>query len=74
MVVKDLSNIIDIRNEAFPNCSPILRWYSKSNHTIKLRSQEIGVFMSAEKLLESVFLFSVEYKLFFANISENLVI
>ena len=74
MAIKHLGNVVDIRNEGFPDCTPILRGYSKSNHAIKLRGEEIGVLVSAEKLLEGVFLLSVEYKLLLAYIPEYLVI
>lgn len=74
MAVKHLGNVIDIGDEAFPDRAPILGGYSKSNHAIKLRSEEIGVVVSAEELLEGVFLFGVEYKLLLAYVPEYLVI
>lgn len=74
MIIKHFSDVIDIWNEPFPDCTPVLRWHSKSYHPIKLTSKEIGVFVPAEELLEGIFLFCVECKLFFTYIPENLVV
>lgn len=74
MVVKGLSDVIDIWDETSPNRTSVFRWHSEGNHAIKLRSKQIGVFVSTEELLKGIFLFCVEYELFFTNIPENLVI
>jgi hypothetical protein len=74
VIVEHIGNVIDIWDEATPNCCAIFRRHSKGYDAIKFRSQKIGVFVPAEEFFEDAFLVSVEYELFFANIPENLVV
>ena len=74
VIVEDICNIIDIGNEAAPNCGAVFRRYSEGYKAIKLRSKEIRLFVSAEEFFKHAFLISVEYKLFFTNFPENLVV
>lgn len=74
MFVKNIGDVVDIWDQAAPDKAAVFRRHTVGNDAIKFRSEEIGIFMPSEEFLEDIFLVSVEYKLFFADIPENLIV
>lgn len=74
LAVLHIGYIIDVGDQAAPDCAAVLGRHPKGQETIKLRREEIGIVVPAEEFLEAVFLGSVEYELFFPDVPVDLVV